>query len=313
MSVPLTVVMYHYVRQLEETAYPHIKGRRTTEFHSQLHYLKKHYTIVGIERIVEYLETGTPLPTDAALLTFDDGYRDHYENVFPILRQHGLPGAFFPPVRAVECHELLDVNRIHFLLASVDPTVLGREVDAQVQDARDAFDLAEPSIYRERLAVPSRFDPAETIYVKRMLQRALPEVVRHWIARDLFRRYVSNNEHDFAAELYATRMQLEEMQANGMYIGAHGNSHYWLDALNPTEQETEIRASIEFLRQIRSPVDKYWVMCYPYGSYNAALLNSLRKMACKVGLTTEVRQADLASDDPLLLPRFDTNDFPTSL
>jgi hypothetical protein len=50
-------------------------------------------------------------------------------------------------------------------------------------------------------------------------------------------------------------------------------------------------------------------MCYPYGSTNATLLDVLRSRDCAVGLTTQVGIAT-ATNDPLLLPRLDTNDLP---
>ena len=53
-----------------------------------------------------------------------------------------------------------------------------------------------------------------------------------------------------------------------------------------------------------------WTACYPYGSSSEEVVVELEKQGCKVAFTTEVRVADLALDDPLLLPRLDTNDLP---
>ena len=36
MSSERTIIMYHYVRSLEQTRYPSIKGRRTSEFRFQV-------------------------------------------------------------------------------------------------------------------------------------------------------------------------------------------------------------------------------------------------------------------------------------
>jgi hypothetical protein len=36
----------------------------------------------------------------------------------------------------------------------------------------------------------------------------------------------------------------------------------------------------------------------------------LERYGASVGITTEVRKADLSKDNALTLPRFDTNDFP---
>ena len=51
-------------------------------------------------------------------------------------------------------------------------------------------------------------------------------------------------------------------------------------------------------------------MCYPYGGYNTDTLSIIDKLGAAAGVTTEVQKANLSKDNPLLLPRFDTNDFP---
>jgi hypothetical protein len=53
-----------------------------------------------------------------------------------------------------------------------------------------------------------------------------------------------------------------------------------------------------------------WVIGYPYGAYDERLLEVLRRNGCRAGFTTEVRTADLNSDDRLTIPRLDTNDLP---
>ena len=56
-----------------------------------------------------------------------------------------------------------------------------------------------------------------------------------------------------------------------------------------------------------------WAMNYPYGSagsYNDDVLSFLRKNGCCAGFTTKAETADLNVCDRLLIPRYDTNDFP---
>ena len=77
MSRPLTIVMYHYVRDLRHSRYPRIKGLDVADFVQQLAYLKRHYTIISGYDLIDIVTRGSPLPSGAALLTFDDGYTDH--------------------------------------------------------------------------------------------------------------------------------------------------------------------------------------------------------------------------------------------
>lgn len=307
----LTVVMYHYVRALAKSRHPGIKGLEVTEFQDQLSYLTRNYHPVTVEAVVHGLRTGEALPPKALLLTFDDGYLDHYVNVFPLLQEMGVQGAFFPPVSSARDGKLLDVNRIHFILASArTPDEVKRDLDDQVGRYRDDFQLPSTQEYWLKYGRPSRFDPAEVRYIKQMLQHALPEEVRRRITGELFSKYVAREEEAFARELYMDVAQLSRMQAAGMYIGSHGVSHGWLNRMSPEEQIEEIEGSLGFLREVGSPVDDYWVMCFPYGVWDQALLTELRRRRCSFGLTTEVAVANLDQSDPLLLPRLDTNDLP---
>lgn len=306
----LTIVMYHYVRQLERTRYPAIKGRRTSEFVFQINHIRKHYNPVTVAEIVHCIRNGDDLPPKALLMTFDDGYIDHYSTCFPILFEAGIQGAFFPPVRPVLHSELLDVNRVHFILAVADSDAIGKELDEAIRSYGDDAGLDTPQAYRAQWAKATRFDTSVTIYVKRMLQVVLPESIRNEIARDLFARHVSADEAAFAAELYCTVEQLRLMQASGMYVGSHGESHYWLNAVDVGTQRREVEHSLAFLREVGSPVDDFWVMCYPYGSWNESLLQVLADYHCSFGLTTEVGTAKIGVGNPLLLPRLDTNDMP---
>ena len=51
-------------------------------------------------------------------------------------------------------------------------------------------------------------------------------------------------------------------------------------------------------------------MCYPYGAYNDRTISIVKELGAIVGITTEPRDAFIGIDNPLTLPRLDTNDFP---
>jgi peptidoglycan/xylan/chitin deacetylase (PgdA/CDA1 family) len=306
----LSIVMYHYVRDLARTRYPAIKGRDLTAFRGQLDYLARRHTLVTAEQVVAAVKGGEPLPDNAAWLTFDDGYSDHYSVVFPLLHERGWQGSFFPSASTVLRGELLDVNRIHFILAAQpDPQPILAAIRRFVNEQRCDGAVRAFDEYWRDLAQASRFDPAEVVFIKRMLQHGLPEDLRNELTRSLFERFVSVDSAAFAGELYMTSDQLRTMIRCGMYVGSHGARHYWLDRLDPTRQAMEIDASLDFLRVLGAPTED-WVMCYPYGAYNDTLLPLLRERNCAVGLTTNVAAAQPGLDNALALPRLDTNDLP---
>jgi peptidoglycan/xylan/chitin deacetylase (PgdA/CDA1 family) len=50
---------------------------------------------VSLYDLVAYLNQGAPLPEKPVVITFDDGYRDNYENALPLLLKHGMVATFF--------------------------------------------------------------------------------------------------------------------------------------------------------------------------------------------------------------------------
>lgn len=307
----LTIVMYHYVRELSYTRYPKIKGLLASEFKNQLAHLEKHYHFITIEECIQAVYSGEAkiLPRNSILLTFDDAYIDHYLTVFPILEEKKIQGCFFPPAKAILDHEVLDVNKIHFILASASTESLLLDVNGYLDKYRSAYSLNSTEYYFSKLAFNSRFDSKEIIYIKRLLQVELEEPLRKIIIDELFRKYVTNDEKAFSRELYMNSEQLKCMIRSGMYVGSHGYNHYFLNSLSPEKQETEIDLSLKFLDCIGASINN-WVMCYPYGSYNDSLINILKRKKCAFGLIAAGGIAQLNQNNAYTLERFDTNDFP---
>ena len=305
----LTIVVYHYVRELKHSRYPEIKGLTTDLFKEQIAYLKKYYNPISAYDLMDAIESGSDLPPKSLLLTFDDAYVDHFTEVYPVLDKEKISGCFFPPAACILNNRVLDVNKIHFTLASVpDKSSLVDYIYQSLDQYRSSHHLDSNDFYWQKCGVPSRYDPAEVRFVKGMLQRELPEELRNVLTDELFKRFVSNDEKTFSKELYMSVEQVSCLQRNGMYVGSHGFDHYWLNTISEDDQRNEIALSLEFLKTVGSNPDR-WIMCYPYGAYDEPLLAILTELNCFVGLTTKVGIADL-SFNPLILPRLDTNDLP---
>tara|TARA_Y100001970_G_C14112175_1_gene791500 strand:+ start:34 stop:1017 length:984 start_codon:yes stop_codon:yes gene_type:complete len=310
MNNTCTIIAYHYVRDLPQTDYPDIKGLLISEFEEQLDYLSKYYTFITIEDCMASVYDKIALPSNSVLLTFDDGYVDHYDTVFPILQKQGIQGCFFPPGKAIVENEILDVNKIHFILASFkDKKSLVNVIFSQLDHYRLAFNLESNEHYYSKLAKKGRFDSKEIMFVKRLLQVDLDEELRTMIINNIFTKYVTSDTKEFSKNLYMSIENIKEMQKNGMFIGSHGYNHYWLDSLSSEDQENEIDKSLDFLSQI-TDLDEGWVMCYPYGAYDNSLINILKEKGCKLAFTTKGNLSKLSESECFEIERLDTNDIP---
>ena len=102
--------------------------------------------------------------------------------------------------------------------------------------------------------------------------------------------------------------QIKSMKRHGMFIGLHGYDHYWLGNLNTEQMKTDITKALEVMDSFIKKNE--WVMNYPYGSYNSDVIDFIKSKGAVLGVTTEVRVADLSMDSVYELPRLDCNDFP---
>lgn len=305
----LYISMYHYTRDLKHSRYPQIKGLDQSLFRQQIDFMKNNFNIVTMEQVMDAVEGKADLPEKAILLTFDDGYIDNYTVAFPILDEFGVQGSFFIPGKTFTTHQLLDVNKIHYMLASANIYELVEDVKKEMDYYRGReFDYAPTDEFFKEYAVENRFDVKETVFVKRMLQTVLPEQLRNTISSNLFKKYVGVTEEQLAYELYMTEEQIRTMKRHGMFIGLHGYDHYWLGNLSPEQMRYDIAMALETMDEF---IDrKRWVMNYPYGNYNQDVLDYIKSQGACVGLTTQVRIANIREDNPLELPRLDCNDFP---
>lgn len=126
----LRVLMYHKVNDIPDNPTSVPVGL----FDEQLAQAKDSgYEFVDLDAVLDHYVDGAPLPPGATLVTFDDGYRDIYENALPVLQKHGVPSVIFVPIAFMETTMPLP-HEAHLVERGVlNPTLdwgLVRELDA---------------------------------------------------------------------------------------------------------------------------------------------------------------------------------------
>ncbi len=305
----LTIVMYHYVRDLKKSKYPKIKGLELNLFKEKINFFLKKYSIITMEEVIYSIENNTELPINSMLLTFDDAYLDHYSNVFPVLSKHKIQGSFYVPIKAVSENVVLDVNKIHYVLASVDRyDGIIKDLKELVKKYKEEYNLFDFDYYYNRLAVKNAYDTAEVRFIKLLLQNSLEEKLRVQMVNFLFEKYVHIDEKSLSKELYMDEYQLKHMVESGMHVGNHGLDHYWWNELSKVKMKEEICLPNKFLERIGVDM-KNWTACYPYGAYNDQSVDILKKNGCKLALTTKNEIANTNYKERFRMPRMDTNEF----
>ena len=90
-SKKISVLMYHSINSDKRffTVTP-------DNFEKQINFLvKKKYDFLSLDQVEEILSKRQKIGSKMISSTFDDGYKDNYEMVFPILKKYSIPATIF--------------------------------------------------------------------------------------------------------------------------------------------------------------------------------------------------------------------------
>lgn len=89
-SVP--VLMYHSIDYEKGNE---LRVPKET-FRKQMNYLKQNgYTTLTLDELYDFFINNKPVPNKSIVITFDDGYKDNFENAYPILKELGFNATIF--------------------------------------------------------------------------------------------------------------------------------------------------------------------------------------------------------------------------
>jgi len=235
----------------------------TRTLERQLAWLSHYRKVVPLDEIGERLFTGQPVDHLAAV-TFDDGYRDVYENAFPVLRRMGIPAAVFVVAGTVGTPQRLNHDRLYSLLRigykrwSAPSRELALLLGAcgLAPLHADALQAARGSAYT----------------ATRLLLAFYPRVDLLALIGALEARFGVESD---TGGLPMTWDMLREMRAAGLTIGSHTMSHALLDLEGRRTVRDELATSRRTLEEhLGARVDHF---AYPDGRFDAATIEEVAR------------------------------------
>ena len=302
----MKVIMYHYVRN-SSSDFPELYYLHKEDFIRQLDYFANEYGFVSREEFSDALKTG--IAPKGVVLTFDDGLREHYNEVFPVLLQKGLWGAFYISTAPYKTRKLLDVHRIHVLLGRYGGQMLLSEIRPLLKESDFSFEQRDS--FREASYEGQNSDQ-DTTEFKRIMNYYLEDSVCHEVLDHLMGNLMPN-ERTLVEDFYLDREEIKKMVEAGMVVGSHTSTHPVMSKLSLTQQGEQIRESFNWLTSFCDFQERSY--CHPYGrkgTFNEDTFLALDTADVKYAFSVDPR--DVSNDDLanniLALPRYDCNLFP---
>lgn len=215
---------YHIVANDKKWHIKYLYLYKGTEcFYSDIELLSKHYIPLPVEKIIEAKEK-----RNTFLLTFDDGLREVYTTIYPILKEKGLSAVFFINPDYVDNKKMMYKHRLSVLLSFIEKSNFDKNILNQV--ARICS-----FTYRDEKSFKQIF-----LKLKSVKEKEIDQVFE----------LLNINEKEYLEEkkLYLSRDEIQEMMDNGFYFGGHSMSHRPLHELTFEEQKREIIDSVQWLK-----------------------------------------------------------------
>ena len=273
--------MYHGVAEDDF----HGKFTLFDDFKLHLDLLERHFQLVSVQQIEDWLLHGATIPPNAVALTFDDGYRNLLDTAIPELLRRGHPATIFLCTLGFQ-----DASRITWT----------DEVDCRMRSSPrlpDTLELPDAKIRLESLS-PDTSARCVKEHLKTLSLESNNE------AMVLIRETFPVDEREFLRCRLLAPSDLAGINDSGISIGGHTEYHEILSRLSAGNQREDIRLNYESIRRVlagNGPTH----LAYPNGKLpdiGTAARKAVEDAGYRLAFTTQ--EGFIRPDtDPLMIPR----------
>jgi peptidoglycan/xylan/chitin deacetylase (PgdA/CDA1 family) len=272
------IFAYHSVNNYQ----PHIYLHNVTSiaaFSRQVQIIRRNRKVVSLDTLIDRWGE----LQGAACLTFDDGYLDFYENVYPIISRFELPCTLFPVTMTLDTGEPKWDDKVSWIVNSCGE----RRIKMRLSGQELSYDTS--SRKRKQYA---------TLAIVKTLSR-LGEHNRSRLVEKLERDY----GEEYPEDATLTWSHLKELDTRLVSFGAHTHTHVNLAQIKTDEARAEVEKSKDLLERNLNIRCRHFA--YPYGkgsSYSQEVKNILRVAGFDSAVTT-ILGTVRKNSDPLELRR----------
>ena len=275
------IVMYHGVDSCSNRTYNFRHISKDT-FEAHLQFFSQFFRVTPLS---EMFHPGQVEERPRLAITFDDGYRNNFDNAVPLLEAHRLPATIFvTAIRALNWDILWpDFWDLFASLSEVRRLELQDQVF--VKNSERKYD---PFISSSGTTLQSHMKDLTFPQKERWLKHALelePEF-RDKLAK--YREYW---------ELIDTE-SLQSFHSPYVQIGCHGLSHDNLGRLSRADRERELRESKAWLEKRLG--NEIASLAYPDGCYNSELIDFAESLGFREQLAVSYKSQEDTADRRIL-------------
>lgn len=240
LSAVNPLLPYHHL--VSDEKLPHIHHlypyKNKKEFGADIDFLLKNFKPITPDTLSDCIHNKKPLPKNSFLLTFDDGLREIYNTIAPMLREKGVPAIFFINNRFIDNRDLFYRYKCSLLMDAIKN---GKVTESQQKQVEELF-------------TANGFAPATALHHISKLRYAQKQLA------DEAAIIMGVPFSDFLKQQqpYLTTPQIKELAGQGFAFGSHSADHPFYDAITHNEQLQQTIEPFEFLATVVGDTKHYF-------------------------------------------------------
>ncbi len=238
-------------------------------------YLKEAYRVISFD---EYLDCPFLEDLDErkrCIVTFDDGWRDNYENAFSILKKYALPATVFIPTGYVNTDDWFWQNKLSWQIKKIiiDPILLSKIVNGNYKHIGLQYLKAHINMIKK----PEHYLDIIIQRLKKCSQVEIDEIIH------VIENFTGAIRYPKKAQVL-NESEIIEMSRGGISFGSHGVSHRILKDLDEYDVDNEMIESRKYLE--KKGFRYVPVIAYPNGNFSRVIQEKAKKQGYRAGVTT---------------------------
>jgi len=290
----MAILIYHRVSPQEDNW--SFEPLSPPSFERQIEYLCRNSELLALDKLVQYLQEEKPLPEKAAVITFDDGYKDNYLYAYPTLKKYHVPATVFLATGHIGTGKLFWWDKVSYVMQNTP---------------METLDLNKLGIYSLRSKV-GRSRAAFMICEK---LTKLSEEEKNLLIEKLLSISGTDIHTDLGKELILSWDEVKEMSNDGIAFGAHSVNHPVLTNLPLAQANWEVLQSKKDIEGKLSRV--VTAFSYPNGNFSPELVKTVKENGFTCAVSVSPSKLITSKDSPYELSRIgaveDLNKFKAKL
>lgn len=262
------IIIFNYHRILDDknpiTFNESVFETTSSRFIEEIKWLKKETRILSEDELIDIVYNKKPINELCTMITFDDGYQDHYNIAYPILKEMNIPGIFFIPTKQIDERQVGWWDLVAYFFKNTKKTVF--YFNHQI------FTITDTNL------IIRKFNSE--------LKNTDANLVDNYLIELSESLGVPFPSKEIQSEELMTWDQIRIMSDNGMTIGSHSHDHTILSKQDKTTLKCQLKKASFILESKLNK--KIQSISYPVGGYdhfNECTKEVSREIGLKLGFS----------------------------